>query len=127
MLSAILIILILTVSGCITINLNVPTPTPTATPVPTTTPSPTSTFPASDKIVGLWEGSINSINYTIQFYNDGTLMYNDGGNLAKGGWEKIDEKQYLIGIMISDTVITLNDNMTQFNWGAKGIIFTKRT
>ncbi len=29
--------------------------------------------------------------------------------------------------MISETVITLNDNMTQFNWGDKRIIFTKKT
>jgi hypothetical protein len=95
--------------------------------MPTTTPSPTWTFPPVDNIVGLWEGSNKSVNYTIQFFNDGTLSYDEGGNLANGGWVKKGEKQYLIGIMISETVVTLNDNMTQFNWGAKGINFTKKT
>jgi hypothetical protein len=46
--------------------------------------------------------------------------------MAKGGWQKIDEKQYLIGVTISDTVVTLNNNMT-FYWGTKGIFFTKTT
>ncbi|MGA9141802.1 MAG: hypothetical protein WBZ29_16370 [Methanocella sp.] len=122
--------LILTVSGCITSNTNVPTstptPTPTATLTPTTTPSPAPTPLAVDNIVGLWGGSYNSTNYSIQIFDDGKLIYNEGGNQAKGGWEKIDEKQYLIGISIYDSVITLNDNMT-FKWGDKGIIFTKKT
>jgi hypothetical protein len=122
--------IILTVSGCINSNGNLPTPTPTpapvSTPMQTTTPSPTFTFPAVDNIVGLWEGYKNSTNYSIQFFNDGKLIYDEGGNSGKGGWEKIDEKRYLMGILISDTVITLNDNMTQFNWTAKGIIFTKK-
>jgi len=129
MVSTILIIFILTVSGCVTNNADVPTPTPipTATPAPTTTPSPTSTFPAVDNIVGLWEGYKNSTNYSIQFIDDGTLIYDEGGNLGKGGWQKIDEKRYLMGILISETVITLNDNMTQFNWTAKGMNFTRKT
>lgn len=125
MVSTISVIFILTVSGCITINMNGPTPTPTATPTSTTTPTPTATFPAADNIVGLWEGSKNSVNYSIQFFNDGKLIYDEGGNLANGGWQKKDGKQYLIGITISDTMITLNDNMT-FYWGVKGIFFTKK-
>jgi len=129
MVSTILMILILTVSGCITNNGNVPTPTPipTATPVPTTTPSPTPTPLAGDNIVGLWEGSNRSINYSIQFFEDGKLIYNEGGNMAKGGWEKINKTQYLVGISSSDTVITLSENMTQFKYGDKGVIFTKKT
>lgn len=129
MVSTIVMMLILTVSGCITFNGNTPTstPIPTATPVPTTTLSPTSTFPGADNIVGLWEGSKNSAKYSIQFNNDGTLMYNEAGNMAQGTWVKIDYKQYRIRILISNTVVSLNDNMTQFNWGDKGIIFTKKT
>jgi hypothetical protein len=131
MVSTILTILILIVSGCVTVNVNVPTatnsPAPTATPLPASIPSPTWTFPAVDHIVGLWEGSNNSINYSIQFLNDGKLIYNEDGNTGNGGWQKINEKQYLMGILISDTIITLNDNMTQFNWSTKGINFTKKT
>jgi hypothetical protein len=131
MVSTVVMILTLTVSGCITFNVNVPTstptPIPTATPVPTTTPSPGSTFPATDKIVGLWEGHKNSAYYSIQFNNDGTLLYDEAGNMAQGAWEKIANNQYRIRILISNTVITPNNNMTQFNWGDKGIIFTKKT
>ena len=127
MVSTVLIMLILTLSGCITINLNAPTPTPVAAQTSTTTPRPTSTPLAVDNIVGIWEGSKNSNSYSIQFSGDGTLIYNDGGNLAKGAWVKINERQYKISILSSDTVITLDDNMIQFNWGPKGVIFTKKT
>jgi hypothetical protein len=129
MVSTIVMMLILTASGCITFNVNVPTstPIPAVTPMPTTTTSPASTFPAVDTIVGLWEGSKNSAKYSIQFFNDGRLMYNEAGNMAEGTWVKIDYKQYRIRILISNTVITLNNNMTQFTWGDKGIIFTKKT
>jgi len=116
-------ILILTVSGCINLN----APTPTATPMPPTTPSPMSTPLSEENIIGLWEGSYHSVNYSIQFFEDGKLIFNQGGNIAKGGWQKIDEKQYRVGIEISDSVITLNDNMTQFIWGVNGIVFTKKT
>ena len=119
-------ILILTVSGCIIVNLNAPTPAPTATPIPATTPAPTSTS-RSDNIVGLWEGSYNSVNYSMQFFADGKLTYDQGGNIAKGGWQKRDKNQYLVGILISDTVITLNDDMNQFTWGVNDIVFTKKT
>lgn len=118
--------LILTASGCINSILNGPTPTPVATLSPSTTPSPTSTPLAEDNIVGLWEGSYKSIDYSIQFFKDRTLIYDEGGNQAKGSWERIDKNQYQIGILIYDTVITLNDNMT-FMWGDKGIVFTKKT
>jgi hypothetical protein len=56
---------------------------------------------------------------------DGTLVYNEGGNIANGHWIKVDKKQYRIGILLADTVVTLNDNMTQFYWG--DIVMTKKT
>jgi hypothetical protein len=116
--STIVMMLILTVSGCINNNTNVPTPTPipSTTPISSTTPSPTSTFPGGDTIVGLWEGSKNSAKYSIQFNNDGTLLYNEAGNMAQGFWQKIDNKQYKIRILASNPVIALNNNMTRFNW-----------
>jgi hypothetical protein len=94
--------------------------------LPTTTPAPTSTPLTEGSIVGTWEGYNNSVNYSIQFFEDGKLVYNEGGNLARGGWQKIDNRRYLVGVMISDTVITLNDNMTQFKWGDNGVNFTKK-
>ena len=124
MISAILVILVLAVSGCIN-NGSTPVPTPTATPVPTTTPSPTTT-PGADAIVGLWEGSKNSITTTFQFSGDGKLVYNEGGNIASGAWIKQYNNQYKVGILGLDTVITLNDNMTQFNWKNE-LILTKKT
>lgn len=123
--SAILVILILAVSGCICINGNVATPTPTANPLSTTTPSPTSSADAA--IVGLWEGHYKSVDYSMEFYEDGKFFYNEGGNMAIGRWEKIDEKQYQVHILIYNSAITLNDDKTQFVWGDKEIIFTKRT
>ncbi|OPY30972.1 MAG: hypothetical protein A4E28_00062 [Methanocella sp. PtaU1.Bin125] len=61
----------------------------------------------------------------MEFYEDGKVLYNEGGNMAIGLWEKIDEKQYSVEILIYNSVITLDDRLTQFQWGDKGIIFTK--
>jgi hypothetical protein len=85
------------------------------------------TLPAKAAIIGLWDGHYKSVNYTIECFEDGKLFYNEGGNMANGRWEKIDEKQYSLLIMSYSSVITLNDNMTQFVWGDKKIVFTKRT
>jgi hypothetical protein len=38
----------------------------------------------------------------------------------------LDEKQYQVHILIYNSAITLNDDKTQFVWGDKEIIFTKR-
>lgn len=66
------------------------------------------------------------MKYSIECFEDGKLVYTENGIMARGGWEKIDEKQYLVGISIYDSVVTLSDNMTQFQWGEKGIIFTRK-
>jgi hypothetical protein len=74
----------------------------------------------------MWTGSKNSVNYTMQFSNDGTLVYNEDGNIAKGAWIKRADNQYTIGILNFDSNVTINNSMT-FNWGPKGINFTKKT
>jgi hypothetical protein len=93
--------------------------------VPTTTPSPASQ--TGGNIVGLWEGSKNSVNYTMQISGDGTLIYNEDGNMAKGAWVKRGDNQYTIGILNYDTNVTINTTTNQFNWGPKGVNFTKKT
>lgn len=132
-------ILILAASGCISLNGDVatPTPAPTATPIPTATPtpkptpSPTATptpTPSPEwTIVGLWKGSDDYLSYSMEFFGDGKLIYIENSIMARGGWEKINDTHYLVGVSTYDSVVKLNDRKNQFVWGDKQIIFTKRT
>ncbi len=121
MASIIFIVLLSILSGCTTNNTASPTPTPRPTITPTPTPNP------ADVIIGRWEGSYNEVSYTMQFSADGKLTFNQGGNIANGIWQNKGNRQYRVMILISDSVITLNNNMNQFMWGVNNIVFTKKT
>ncbi|OPY30971.1 MAG: hypothetical protein A4E28_00061 [Methanocella sp. PtaU1.Bin125] len=142
---AILVLLVLAVSGCIINNGKVTTPAPTPTPTPTpasmptvppaptvtplpvTTPAPTPTPSPEWTIVGLWEGNDQYMSYSMEFFADGKLIYEENRIMASGGWIKINDTHYLVGVSTYDTVVTLNDRKNQFVWGEKQITFTKRT
>ena len=63
----------------------------------------------------------------MEFFEDGKLIYEENRIKASGGWEKINDTHYLIGVTTYDSVVTLNDRKNQFVWGEKQITFTKKT
>ena len=150
--STMFLMFILAVSGCIRINVGVPTPTPTPTymptpvstptpapkptptpmPEPTATPTPTPTPIPVDNIVGLWETHYNSAYCSIEFFQNGTCIINEG-LIFPGLWKKTDDTHYVIDTSVKDpgkvhsTPIILNNDMNTLYYGDVGIAFTKKT
>lgn len=142
---SIMVLLAMAVSGCITINVGAPAttptpaptataiptqvqiPTPTPTPEPTATPMPTPTPVPVDNIIGLWEIYYNSIYGYYDFFENGTIKYNEGGHFLSGVWSKIDNTHYIVDIgKGGPKEIILNDEMTQFHINGSKLIFTKK-
>ncbi len=104
-----------------------PTPTPTPTPEPTVTPTPTPTPIPVDNIVGIWETYYNSEYGYFNFFQNGTLYYNEGGYGTTGVWSKMDNRHYSINIGKGGSKeIILNDEMTGFNINGSSLYFVKK-
>jgi hypothetical protein len=142
--SIIVMILVITMSGCVNNGQTppiTPIPTPTTipvpstmTPIPTPTPSPTPTpIPTStlspvpvDTIVGLWETYYRSTYGSIEFFENGTLNYTEGPYSLKGIWSKIDDRHYVFNVgKGGDILIILNDKLTWFNINGTELNYVK--